>query len=289
MCRMLAGAAWSRDGAWLLARLLRLLARAASGDPYLAEVTGGEARHCHGYGFLIAARLAGSWRLLYERFDAKTPAAGEEEACKANLEALSGAAERAAGLIAAAEEAYVVAHARRAGRREPRGTLNAHPYPVTLETPGGSLELYLAHNGGLDKEKLAGALGLEADMYTDSHMLAVLLARRIRMGVGLAEALAEATAFTRNALDLAVVVLERRRDGIEPSLYVTGYLRPGLDEARKRYYQPIGFQAEGAAGYISSTLRDLALEEGLALETVELEGVYRVEPGKGLEKLRSLP
>ncbi|NOZ88707.1 MAG: hypothetical protein GXO15_02135, partial [Crenarchaeota archaeon] len=56
--------------------------------------------------------------------------------------------------------------------------------------------------------------------------------------------------------------------------------------ARRRYYEPVGFQAEGAAGYISSTVRDLAAREGLPLEARGLShGVYAVEPGGGLRLL----
>ena len=288
MCRLVAGVAWSREGTAALAGLVRLLARAASDDPYLAAVAGGESRHCHGFGFLLVLGVGGSWRVVYERFDALAPGVGEEEACRVNLDVLRGAVEHVAGLVAASERAYVVVHARRAGRSEPRGSMNAHPFVVSLEQPGGSLELYLAHNGGLYKDALAERLGLEAGAYTDSHLLAVYLVRRLQMGLGLGDAVAEATEFTKSGLDLAVALLERRARGLGPSLYLVGYMRPGLDENRQRYYEPVGFRGEGVAGYVSSTLRDLAAERGVPLSFERLWGVYRAEPGEGLRLVRSL-
>lgn len=292
MCRLVAGYAWSREGAGLLGRLAVLVAEAASSDPYLREVTGSVDKHCHGYGLVLVYRGSGSraWRVLYERFDALEEGVDEEEACRANLEATRGAAERLRGLLSAAEEAYLVFHARRAGRSEPRGSLNTHPYSVTAATPDGAVVLYLAHNGGLRKAELAEALGLDPEDYTDSHLLAIWAARRLERGEAGEpwEPLAEGYGFAKSGYDVALLALEDTMRGVEPDLYIAAGMAPGLDEARRRYYEPIGFRGNGAAGYISSTVRDLARREGLDIETWSLRwGVYGVEPG-GLRLLREL-
>ncbi|WP_062662838.1 hypothetical protein [Aeropyrum camini] len=55
MCRLLAGYAWSPEGARLLGRLASLVASAAEYDPYLDRIHD-DARHCHGYGFILLSR-----------------------------------------------------------------------------------------------------------------------------------------------------------------------------------------------------------------------------------------
>ncbi|OWJ54561.1 hypothetical protein Pdsh_05895 [Pyrodictium delaneyi] len=288
MCRLVAGVAWNREGSGTLAELIRLLAKAASNDPYLAAITGGEARHCHGLGFLLVLGIGTSWRVIYERFDALTHDIDEEEACQANLDVLRGIVEHVAGLISTSERAYVIVHARRAGRSEPRGSLNAHPFVVTLEQPEASLELYLAHNGGLHKDVLGERLGVNPSAYTDSHLLAMYLVRRLQMGVSLSDAIAEAREFTKSGLDLAIALLDRGANGVKPTLYLVGYMKPGLDENRQKYYEPIGFLGDGTAGYVSSTIRDLAIDKGLPLKFERIWGVYEAEIEHGLRKLKDL-
>ena len=293
MCRLLAGWAWGPRGLQLLGELASLVAEAARGDPYLRAVTGGEDRHCHGYGVLLVYRSrvgGGAWRLHYERFDALEEGVGEEEACRANLEAAAGAAERLRGLLASAAEALLVFHVRRAGRREPRGSLNNHPYQETSYTGRGAVELYLAHNGGVRKDLLAAKLGLGGwEAYTDSRLLLALVARRVGEGVEPWRALVEGYEAVKSGYDVALAALEDTGAGLRPSLYIAGGMAPGLDEARRRYYEPIGFTHAEAAGYISSTVRDLARERGLEVETRSLEwAVYQVEPGRGLRELARL-
>jgi len=291
VCRLVAGYAWGSLGARLLGELAVLAAEAARGDPYLRAVTGGEDRHCHGYGLVLATRGRGeaAWRLIHERYDALDGGLGEEEACRANLEAARGAAERLRGVLANAEEALLVFHVRRAGRSEPRGSLNTHPYVAAAAAPGGQLLLYLAHNGGVRKEPLAQLLGLEPGAYTDSNLLLLWLAQRLAQGADAAQALAEGYRLAKSGYDVALLAARDTGRGAEPSLYIAAGHAPGLDEARRAYYEPIGFTAEEAAGYTSSTIRDLAREKGIAATMEALEHrVYRVTR-RGLEPAAEYP
>lgn len=291
MCRLVAGYAWGPRGARLLGELAVLAAEAARGDPYLRAVTGGEDRHCHGYGLVLAIRGRGeaAWRLIHERYDALDGGLGEEEACRSNLEAARGAAERLRGVLANAEEAFLVFHVRRAGRSEPRGSLNAHPYVAAAAAPGGQLLLYLAHNGGVRKEPLARELGLEPGAYTDSNLLLLWLARRLAQGADAAQALAEGYRLAKSGYDVALLAARDTGRGAEPGLYIAAGYAPGLDEARRAYYEPIGFAAEEAAGYTSSTIRDLAREKGIDATMEALEHrVYRVTR-RGLEPAAEYP
>ncbi len=284
---MLAAASWTREGSRLLSRLARLLAEAARRDPYLERLSGGSVgSHCHGYGYALLARSGGSWRVSYERFDAAGLSRGPsgEEGCEANLDALNAAVEGLAAELDRAGEAYLVLHARRAGRREPRGTLNAHPFHAAYTAPWGPGEVFLAHNGGVDKAALAGEAGVasgDTSLYTDSHLLALAIARRLSRGEPPGEALASLWRAATSGYDVAL--LTAGRGG--PRLWLAAGASPSIlgDEARLAYYQPVLLLGDGLAGFASSTVADLASAAGLPLALRRLAprewGVYRVEPG----------
>ena len=274
MCRMVAGLAVG-EGLGRLAGLIRLLPRAASSDPYLAAITGGEARHCHGYGFFAALRRRGAWVLSYERFDAADAGLGEEETCRANLEALRAVAERLAQRIEGSEAALVLFHARRAGRREPRGSMNAHPFHEVVELPRRRLEVYVVHNGGIDKERLVEEVGVSHEHYTDTHVFAILLSRYLAMGLSIEDAVEKAKPYVKSALDLGIAIIEPGKD---PVLYLNGYLSERIsgDEARQAYYEPVLATSEGLVAYVSSTIRDLARDAIAGLRFEKLEGLRRV-------------
>ncbi len=279
MCRMLAARASGR-GLVAVSRLASLLPRAASNDPYL-EAIAGDGRHCHGYGFVAALKTRGSWRVLYERFDAH-PDLPEEEACRANLEALSEAASRLSRLLEGAEEAALILHSRRT-RSEPRGVTGAHPFreEVTIKTGGSSMlaEVYLAHNGGVYKEEIAKSLGLEdlAGAYTDSHLVLKKVAKDLQgsppdeLAERLASSLSGILPYVKSALDILVMITT---PGLEPFLAAFGYVANPRDRERWEYYKPIVVSGEGFTAYISSTIWDLAQEAGMAFRD------YRVIQGE---------
>ncbi|MEB2837158.1 MAG: hypothetical protein GSR80_001062 [Desulfurococcales archaeon] len=280
MCRLLAGVAWGGEGLRLLAGLAGLLARAAERDPLLARATGGRRwSHCHGYGILLAARRGASWRVYYERFDAWAPGLPEGGVCRANLEALKAAVERLPRLLEGAREALLVLHARLASPGEPRGTLNAHPFRVEAHTQAGPVEVYLAHNGSVEKEPLARLHGLDPRAYTDTHILAIHTAARLSEGRSIPEAISEVEerGLVKTALDLAVAILHPTGP---PELYVNGYISPELreDPAKLEYYKPILLEASQLRAYASTTIAQLATSQGLPLEAHTLNGTQKLEP-----------
>lgn len=279
MCRMLAARA-SGPGLRVVSSLASLLPRAASRDPYL-EAIAGDGRHCHGYGYVAALKVGGSWRVIYERFDAHPDLPGEE-ACEANLKALSEAVERLSGILEVADEAALILHSRRT-RAEPRGITGAHPFreEVVVNIEGSEVlaEVYLAHNGGVNKESLAGELGLKslAKTYTDSHIVLKKLAASLRgsrwdeVVERIASRVREVLPHVKSALDLLVMV---NAPGSEPIVAAVGYVADPSDRDRWEYYKPIVVSGEGYSAYISSTLWDLAQEEGIPVRD------YRVIQGE---------
>lgn len=276
-------------GLGVASRLVELLPEAASRDPYL-EALEGDGRHCHGYGYVAAVKTSGSWRLVSERFDAH-PDLSWDEACEVNLESLRDASRRLAGALGDAEEAAVVVHARRTFE-EPRGATGAHPFreEVVLDAGGGSsvlAEVYLAHNGSVDKEGVASGLDLKGpvEAYTDSHIVLKKLAAGLNgsrvnsLTARIAAAIGDVIPHVNSALDLLILIYAPGRD---PLLAAAGYVADPGDRARWEYYKPIVVVGEGYSAYLSSTLWDLAGREGVpARESRVIQGLLAVlEPGR---------
>jgi glutamine amidotransferase len=251
---------WDRECSELVAQLLHLLVEAASNDPLLERIAG-DPRHCHGFGYL-AAWFERGLRLTWYRYDAADELGAGEDSCRINLDELAVAISQLAEKVATADAGLLVVHARRAGRREPRGTMHAHPFVHVVPGRNGYLVLGLAHNGGVDKEKLAKLVGVEPSAYTDSHIALLALARMAEQGLPLGRALDALAGYTKegSALDVLVAMV-----GSEVSLHAYSYIHPSADEARKEYYRPVFFETACAAGYVSSTLEVLVAKRGLSL------------------------
>ncbi len=257
MCRML-GAIWRNPrGARTVSELIRILYRASSNDHLLRGIAG-DGRHCHGYGYLLLASSGGGWALSWRRFDAADELGSGEESCVENLRALERATQSVADDIVESSRGLILFHARRAGRGEPRGSLHAHPYIVPATKLGHAI-LALMHNGGVEKKALAGRLGVDPGLYTDSNLLALWMASNLTSEEDLEALLDEARGYTKSALDVVIALL-RWRGRLEASMHIYSYIASG-DPLRLEYYKPILFKAEGTEGYISSTIAEIAAEK----------------------------
>ncbi len=283
-------------GAARVARdLLDCLVEASRSDPYLVAIAG-DGRHCHGYGYVAALRRGRAWRLMHERFDAE-PAMAGEEACEANLEALGEAVGRLSRVLEAGwDEAAVMLHSRRT-RGEPRGPVAAHPFreEVVLSDERGAevSELYLSHNGGVNKAELASLIGLgDSGLYTDSHVFLKYLARRLEgahyrdaPGV-IASVVAESRPYVKSALDICVLL---NVPSAGPLLAAATYVAEKGDPRRWRYYEPVLVESEGLSGYISSTVRDLVRSRRPNLRFLEGRDGFLAVLGPGRIEIRELP
>ncbi len=251
--------------------LIDALVEASVEDPYLRRLAG-DGRHCHGFGYVMAGRRGGAWELVSRRFDAFSDRSGEEEVCERNLRELERAARQLNDVLGEYEEVALAFHTRRT-KNEPRGTLNAHPFraELLLSVEGGPelFELYLSHNGGVNKLELAERLGLPGvEVMTDSHVLTHYLARSLH-GSDLRAVPSKIPGLVSgirrhvlSSLDLNILLFSRLTG---PVLAAVGYVT-SRDEERIRYYEPVLVRGEGIAGYVSSTIRDLIAERGLGLE-----------------------
>ncbi|MEM4287370.1 MAG: hypothetical protein QXV97_01010 [Candidatus Caldarchaeum sp.] len=246
------------------------LVEASENDPYLRQITGDDGRHCHGCGFAAALKTGIGWNVAYERFDAEPMLTGEE-ACKANLEALKEMVGRLKKLTYHAQEALVMLHSRRT-RNEPRGVHGAHPFKEEILTKTGEkyerAELYLTHNGGVEKHELAPGLSVSTpELYTDSHLYLKYLAAKVNacnmaeLPEKIAKTVSESKPLSKSALDLGIMVLPQTS---EPLLLAAGYVAAKHDAKRWKYYEPVLIEAEGFVGYVSSTVRDILVEKDVS-------------------------
>ncbi|RLG77536.1 MAG: hypothetical protein DRO12_01985 [Thermoprotei archaeon] len=164
MCRMLVSAS-------TLARLddvlryLDALVASAERDPLLAKL--GLGRESHGDGWGYAAYIHSTWSGPATAFyRSASPIYREVQSVEALKHQLSGA-----------DVAACVVHARLASKGQPLGLGNTHPFHAT----GRGFELWLAHNGSVDKKILAEKLGLEhmLSSRTDTFFLTEFIARQL--------------------------------------------------------------------------------------------------------------
>ncbi|MCE4616455.1 MAG: hypothetical protein F7C09_05270 [Aeropyrum sp.] len=259
MCRMLAFHVLG-PGRGLASELVQLLPKAASDDKYEREL-GGDGRHCHGYGYILVYRRSprSGWLLSYERGDSYNPE-DLEAGCEENLKGVREAASRVASIVETAVEAYLIFHARRT-EGEPRGAVHAHPFRENASLEGGLGEVFLAHNGSVDKIALASSRGFASPkIYTDSHLVLKALAEDLK-GARLEDIEGRLKAsieglkgYTRTALDLLIMMITPTST---PRLWAYGYVRPGLSGVAREYYRPIVIVGDGIKAYVSSTIRDL--------------------------------
>ena len=272
MCRLLAAAARGPRGVEVLRELVRLHYEASARDPLLAALTGGDGRHCHGYGYALLVDYGLGWEAHYARFDAAEALGAGEESCIANLSRAASEARVLGSRLEGARRALLVLHSRRASRGTPRGTAHAHPYPVTVASEAGPATLYLAHNGSVHKEPLAGQLGVDPEPYTDSNLLALWIAGRLREGATLEEALREGARWVKRAYVVAALLHSSKG----PVLAYASTLPRGLDERRRRYYKPALLEGEGLRAMASPTIARLAQEHGLPVDAEEPQEVGRL-------------
>jgi len=262
MCRMV-GLCFNAEGIPLVKRVLAAFVDASRDDVYLRGIIG-DGRHCHGYGYVAVLKKHGAWTVLHERFDAE-PAMSGEQACEANLEALSNAVERFLDGLDRFEEGVVMFHSRRT-RGEPRGFAAAHPFREELVINVGrkaeNAELYLCHNGGVLKASIAEEIGLpNPSLFTDSHVFLKLLTHRAE-GVEydffpevLEKTILHSISknYVKSALDI-LVLLNSPTKG--PMLLAGAYVAEKDNVAKWKYYEPVLFETQWVKGFISSTIRD---------------------------------
>jgi predicted glutamine amidotransferase len=275
MCRLLLAAARSTKRAQkLILELLKAFLESTKYDPYLETLTDGASScHCDGYGYVLALKKGGSWRIIYERFDAYP----SRDASDANLKEFSQAVRSVESILKTTTWSSVVLllHSRKASRGEPRGTIMAHPYyGETITRPSGLVGLYLAHNGSVYKDRIAPIAGVTPDSCTDSCVLHRALLRRLAEGETVRNSIDEFVSHIKSALNLGIILHRSEGRPTLSAIAAIAWSRRIFEEKdRRRYYRFYILQDKSVQAVFSSTLT-------LYLDNLHSVGLEEWEPSE---------
>lgn len=265
MCRMLiiieeqAGALKS-----LRKQLYESLVKAAHKDPHSVRLFGeDEESHRDGWG-VLSAEVGGEGVERYMVYRSLKPIFEDEIPWNA-MERRNPGAE--------------ILHARAASTGMPVNMFSVHP--VEAQSPKG-YRIFLAHNGSMDKDGLARAVGAsetELQLYNDSYFLARFLAAGLEDLSG-GEALLRASKYTETAMNLAFLFLSPQ----EQLLVVGSYYRlRDKPRERRNYYKLYMGYGDGFIVYASSTIVDYYNPAPGLIEWVEVPNggfdLYRIGGG----------
>ena len=140
--------------------LVESFVEASLNDFVLHSYRRGRRSHNHGWGFAYVQGLLGDLSLMHFKTSLPLPYAREVLAIPKRCDWLS-----------------LILHSRLTSS-EPIDVLSSHPFHVSIP---GRLSLWLAHNGAVDKARLAEGLSMKGlvDSYADSYFLAHWLARNL--------------------------------------------------------------------------------------------------------------
>ncbi len=247
LCRIIAAHAYNLRGLQILQQLIVALVNAAKYDPLMPSK---KKQHCDGYGYVLLyrKRTGSGGRLKHERFDAFTIGEENIDPCIVNLEELERSTNRIIDILVNSSEAYIVLHARKASPKTPRGTLYAHPYHASfINTIGEQVELFLAHNGYVNIESLAGILGYSTiSEVTDSYLATMYITEGLKRGKDIQKLLEEISSFTVTAFATGVLVL---RDNHLPELYYSNRVVKNPE-----YYSLKRIRGDGINAVVSPTI-----------------------------------
>ena len=250
MCRFIAFY-FERERVDALSKIIDALVEASSNDPYLGKLAS-DTRHCHGFGYVLALNVHGSWRIMFEK--------GDYDDCERNLRALKNAAEKVKRAIKEGEKGFLIIHARRTSR-EPRGPLNAHPFTYVRLLDQGKMIFFFAQNGGVRKEDISNNLNVPPELFTDTFLALAYIATKVKKPNDVIEMLKSAMKFTysKSAFNTALLCVMniKRKDILR--LYITAYYGDDVrrSQIRMNYYQAYLVREDGLIGYIPSTVKDI--------------------------------
>ncbi len=184
-----------------------------------------------------------------------------------------------------------IVHSREHSSGMPVNILSTHPFEAETSC---EYNLYLVHNGAVNKAKLLDLLGVDpeskaAKIHNDTYFLAKYLARRICGSFNIS-VLRSLAGIVEAALNLgAILVTDEYVEVLVGSYYKLGY----NPEASRDFYKMYRGEVDDLTVYLSSTLVDVGeYNPGLPIELVELSNgqydVYRIWVGdKAIEKIGS--
>jgi len=271
MCRLLAFSA-KNESLSQTKKLINAFMKASENDPYLIRITGGNSRsHDDGWGYALAGEwLNGGIHVLHYR------------SIKPVYEDLDGLYK----LINTLERVrWVTAllHSRKASRGYGKTLNDVHPFHAVNHE---GIDLWVAHNGSIDTQKLGSGLSNFPKTRADTLGLTLYLSKFSirRLEEKLKELLTNKA--VKSALSLGILIMEA---GEPPKLKILNFNNyEGKDEVKAKYYRLYGYFEKGLMAIASSTVAEnygmpvKALNNG---EIVNLE-IYSTEGNTELKYTR---
>jgi len=257
MCRILFLAIEMNDKSKsILDILINSFIRASEYDYYFEQYTkGARIRHDDGWGIAVGAIYRDYLALFHE----KSALPVFHDVSKTILYTMINK-------VKDFEKAYVILHSRAASRTEPLGSENAHPFREDYSLG----ILWLVHNGGINKKKIAKDIGIYPWIYIDSAVLTKYIAKKIDSCVKNCSDIPNCVSeiyrevydkYLDRCLALVTGLLISCRDSVE--LYASTPLKDShtCSELKRKYYQVYMLEQDSISAMMSSTIRDFLISK----------------------------
>jgi len=269
MCRILTG--WLKTGDFESLRIiLDSFIKGSEHDGYLEKASGGRySSHDDGWGIAAVGLAGGKPSVVYHKM--LNPIFDADSIKMINL--------IEARLKRYDEVAFIV-HSRKSSRFEPYGGDYLHPFIRLFENGAG----WFAHNGGVDKVRIAGMLGVHPWTRVDSELLAYYLMNSVE------ECLLEEKDVDRcviksyessldyvppcSGLNTGLLLLL----GDKPYLYTTHFIgRPCKNQSLIDYFRMLLLQVGESWVAASITLADYLPQHAMIAKTIIVDpGLYKL-------------
>lgn len=277
MCRILTGWLKSRDFE-VLRPVLDSFIKSSEYDKYLEKASEGRfSAHDDGWGIAAVGLAGGRPSVVYHKM--LNPIFDMDSLKMVNL--------IEARLKRYDEVAFII-HSRKSSRLEPYGEEYLHPFVRLFENGAG----WLAHNGGVDKVKLAGILGVHPWTRVDSELLAYYVMNNIEdcllekknVDECVIKSYESSLKFVPSCSGLNTGLLLLL--GEAPYLYLTHFVgKPCEKESLIEYFKILMIQAGESWIAGSITLADYLSQNAMVGRTLMLEpGLYKIS-SEGWTKL----
>jgi len=238
----------------ILDNLIKALVKSSVCDPYLTKL-GARKGHNDGWGFVLISYNDHVSKEYYYR----------------NIKPISqdeGAVNLLRKLIRQSQDPilYGIFHVRAASPKEKVSLENTQPLRFLVENSNGFF--YLAHNGLVDKWKIAKLLNLEEDIVmslSDSYHLGLYFSKNQGLNslMNICKQVIKGE-IVKSALNTALLHI-----GDSIKLYITSYYKY-RDQKVHDYYKLYRYELDSLAIYSSSTMVDYYLDSELRKEWIEL-------------------
>ncbi len=236
----------------ILKDLLKSFIKASEEDPYLYSLTEKrEKSHNDGWGYVLVTLGTEDPSIIH--YKTKTPVFRDEKGLKQLMDLIEEDNGIVTGLI----------HSRKASKGNQTTLIDVHPYH---ETSIDGSELWLAHNGSIDKQKISDGNNLER---SDSYYLLKHLSSFKKSDIPLELKRLAKTTTVKGGYNLGILAVS----SYSTDLMITVYNPRYENKAYYNYLKMYEIRGDNSLFVVSSTIHDYYRNyyEGHAIDITEIE------------------